>query len=256
MAQLGRAAGFDRQDKGSTKLDKIALLLGASSSGDSNFQLLSELLSIPTGDRFKPLDMSPQRKKQKTLEALLLQLEMLSRQQPVLVVYEDVHWLDPSSRELLDMTVERVARLPALLVITFRPEFQPSWTGQAHVSTLNLSRLGRRESTVLVERVAGTNALSDLITTEIFERTDGIPLFVEELTKAVVEADVDGDANTRTIAAMPHPSLSVPATLNASLMARLDRLGPVAKEVAQIGASIGREFSYELLASVARKGES
>jgi predicted ATPase len=200
------------------------------------------------------MEWSAQRKKDETLKALLRQLETLRRQRPILMIYEDVHWIDPSSRELLDVAVERVARLPVLLVITFRPEFQPPWIGQAHVSTVNLNRFGRREGSGLAERVAGSNVLSDEIMAEIVERSD--PLFVEELTKAVVEAGVDGAAARRTFSIAPHPALAVPATLHASLMARLDRLGPVVKEIAQIGASIGREFSYELLASVAAKGEA
>ena len=168
----------------------------------------------------------------------------------MLVVYEDIHWIDPSSRELLDMVVERVASLPVLLVITFRPELQPPWIGQAQVSTLTLSRLGRREGAVLVERVAGNNVLSNEIMAEIVERTDGIPLFVEELTKAVLD-----EAATGAVSTAPLRALAVPATLNASLMARLDRLGPVARETAQVGAAIGREFSYELIAAVADRSD-
>jgi class 3 adenylate cyclase len=220
ISQLERAAGFERHHTPDAKFDKLASLLGPSSSDDNDLQLLAELLSIPTGDRYPPLNLSPQRKKQKTLEALLRQLEMLSRQQPVLMVFEDGHWIDPSSRELLDMTVEQVARLPILLVITFRPEFQPPWTGQANVTTLGLSRLGRREGVALASSVAGNNALPDDIVEEIIERTDGVPLFVEELTKAVVEASVrDGD-DMRTLMRAPPSALAVPATLHASLMAR------------------------------------
>jgi class 3 adenylate cyclase len=253
ITQLERSAGLERGDTPEAKFDKITSLLGPSSGHESDTQLLAELLSIPTDDRYAPLNWSPQRKKEKTFEAVLRQLETLSRQRPVFVVYEDVHWIDPSSRELLDMTVERVATLPVLLVITFRSDFQPPWSGQAHVSTLTLSRFGRREGTVLVERVAGNNALRDEITAEIVERTDGIPLFVEELTKAVVEAGAGEEDVASTLnKALPSAS-AVPATLHASLMARLDRLGPVAREVAQIGAAIGREFSYAVLAPVAQK---
>jgi predicted ATPase len=153
------------------------------------------------------------------------------------------------------MTVDCVARLPVLLLITFRPEFVPPWTGQAHLTTLTLSRLGRREGALLVERLAANRALPDEITAEIVERTDGVPLFVEELTKAVLEAAVEGQDASKTISKAALPSLAVPATLHASLMARLDRLGTAAKEVAQIGAAIGREFSYELLILVAQKNE-
>ena len=256
IAQLERAAGLERQDALRTKLDKLASLLDPSSRGDSDLQLLAELLSISIGDQFPPLDMSAQRMKQKTLDALLLQLEMLARQRPVLMVYEDVHWIDPSSRELLDMAVERVARLPVLLVISFRPEFQPPWTGQAHVTMLGLSRLGRREGAALVGSVAGNKPLPDEIMQEIVERTDGVPLFVEELTKAVLEAGVPDEDSRRTVTMTPSSALAVPATLHASLMARLDRLGLAAKEIAQIGAVVGREFSYELLVPVAQKSDA
>jgi class 3 adenylate cyclase/predicted ATPase len=247
IAQLEGAAGFERDDTPETKLDKVTSLPGASSGHESDAQLLAELLSIPTGGRYAPLDWSPQRKKERTFAALLRQLEMLSRQRPLLVVYEDVHWIDASSRELLDMIVDRVASLPVLLIIAFRPEFQPPWIGQAHVSTLNLSRLGRREGAALVGQMAGSRQLPNDTVAEIVERTDGVPLFIEELTKAVLEGAGGGDA----VEAAPLLALNVPATLHASLMARVDRLGPVAKELTQIGAAIGREFSYELLATIA-----
>jgi class 3 adenylate cyclase/predicted ATPase len=249
ITQLERAAGFERDDTPEAKLDKMTSLLDASSGQENDAQLLSELLSIPTGDRHAALNWSPQRKKEKTFDVLLRQLQMLSRQRPVFMVYEDIHWIDPSSRELLDMVVERVASLPVLLVITFRPEFQPPWTGQAHVSTLTLSRLGRREGAALVEWVAGSIVLCHEIVAEIVERTDGIPLFIEELTKAVLD-----EAATGPVSTVP-PRVAVPATLHASLMARLDRLGSVARETAQVGAAIGREFTYELIAAVADRGD-
>ena len=153
----------------------------------------------------------------------------------------------PSSRELLDRMIERIADWPVLLLAMFRPEFQPPWTGQPHVTMLTLARLDRRDTAAMVANVAGNAALPPEIMEEIAERTDGVPLFVEELTKAVLEAGAQGAA---ALSAVPHPALSVPATLHASLMARLDRLGPAAKEVAQTGAAIGREFGYGLLASV------
>jgi class 3 adenylate cyclase/predicted ATPase len=248
IAQLERAAGFERHDTPDAKLAKITALLGPSVGHERDIQLLAELLSIPAGDRYSALDWSAQRKKDETSKALLLQLEMLSRQRPVLVIYEDVHWIDPSSRELLDMMVEHAAHLPAMLVITSRSEFQPPWAGQTHVTTFGLSRLGQREGVALVERVAGNNALPDPIAAEIVERTDGVPLFVKELTKAVLEASAEGKAASPVSAPL---TLNVPATLHASLMSRLDRLGPAAKQIAQIGAAIGREFSCDLLMTVA-----
>jgi predicted ATPase len=172
--------------------------------------------------------------------ALLRQLEGLARQQPVIMLFEDAHWIDPTSRELLDLTVERVGTLPVLLIVTFRPEFQPPWTGQPQVTTLALNRLDRRDRTVLVEQIAGGKALPDEVVAQIVDRTDGIPLFVEELTKSVLESGV--------------PLVGIPATLHDSLMARLDRLSSV-RRVAQIGAAIGREFSYGLLRAVSRLPE-
>ena len=253
VSQLERAAGFERNDTMEAKLDKLSSLLDASPNHDNDVQLLGELLSVPTGDRYPSLNLSARQKKQKAIEALIRQLEVLARQRPVLMIFEDAHWIDPSSRELLDTTIERVARLPVLLVITFRPEFHPPWTGQAHVSTLNLSRLGRREGAALAGSVAGNNVLPEKIIEEIIERTDGIPLFVEELTKAVVEARVQDGDEASTLNRVPPSALAIPATLHASLMARLDRLGAVAREVAQIGAAIGREFNYEVLAPIAQK---
>jgi class 3 adenylate cyclase len=256
ITQLERAARFERDDTPQIKFDKLTTLVDPSARHENDIQLLCELLSIPTGDRYAALNLSPQRKREKTFNALLRQLQTLSHQRPLLVIYEDAHWIDPSSRELLDMTVERMATLPVLLIITFRPEFQPPWSGQAHVSTLTLSRLGRHEGTALVERVAGNNALPDEIMAEIVERTDGIPLFVEELTKAVLEAGSHLENGARSASTVPLPALAVPATLHASLMARLDRLGAAAKDVAQIGAAIGREFSYELVVAVVQSSDA
>jgi class 3 adenylate cyclase/predicted ATPase len=256
VIQLERTAAFERHDTAEVRLDKLTALLGSSAGREREFQLLAELLSIPTDDRYTPLDWSAQRKKEATLRALLRQLEMLSRRQPVLMIYEDAHWIDPSTRELLDITVERVAHLPVLLVITFRPEFTPPWTGQAHVTALNLSRLGRRDGATLAGSVAGKTALSDATIEEIIERTDGIPLFVEELTKAVVEAGAREADVASTLKKGTLSTTAVPAALHASLIARLDRLGPVAKEVAQTGAAIGREFSYEVLAPIAHRSDA
>ena len=253
IVQLERAAGFARDDGPEAKLDKLATLLGpAAEIGDVS--LLVELLSVPGGDRFAPLDLSPQRKKERTFAALLRQLEGLARTQPVLMIFEDLHWIDPTSREFLDLVLARIDRLPVLLVATFRPEFQPPWVGQAHVTVIALNRLGRGDGAAMVERLAGNAALlpPDVIA-EIVERTDGVPLFVEEMTKAVLEAGAERGGEIA--ASVPSAGLGVPATLQASLMARLDRLGPAAKGVAQIGAAIGREFSYELAASVGELAE-
>ena len=212
---------------------------------------MTDLLSLPSSAA--DLNLSPQRKREKLLEAVLRQLEAEARRRPVLMVFEDTHWIDPTSRELLDLTVDRIRRLPVLLVITFRPEFEPPWGGRAHVTSLALNRLGERDGEALVQQLAGNAALSPDIVAEIVERTDGVPLFVEELTKAVLESATQGDPVAAVLATTSLTALSVPATLHASLMARLDRLGLIAKEVAQIGAVLGREFTYELIEPVAQR---
>ena len=247
IAQMERAAGFAHADAPAARLAKLQALLAATAPPMEDVALIAELHSLPSADLAPPLDVTPQRKKEKTFEALLRQVEGLSRQQPVLMMFDDLHWIDPSSRELLDRVIERVADWPVLLLAMFRPEFQPPWTGQPHVTMLTLARLDRRDTAAMVANVAGNAALPAEIVEEIAERTDGVPLFVEELTKAVLESGAQAPA---ALSSVPHPALSVPATLHASLMARLDRLGPAAKEVAQTGAAIGREFGYELLASV------
>src|SRR6188472_190467 len=185
----------------------------------------------------------------KTLEAVVTQVQTFASKNPVLMIFEDAHWSDPTSLEAFGRAVDRIATLPVLLLISFRPEFEPPWIGQPHVTALTLNRLGAREIDAMIDRVTGDKALPESIRQDIIERTDGIPLFVEEMTKAVLEA---GNEAASTAAAIPSPALSVPASLQASLMARLDRLGP-AKEVAQIGAAIGRQFSHALLASVVRQ---
>jgi predicted ATPase len=247
IGQLERAAGFTRDDTATMKLDKLEALLGdGAEPGD--LSLIAEMLSLSGGERLPPLDLSPQRKKERILAALLRQLQALARRQSVLMIFEDLHWIDPTSREVLDLTVERIAALPVLLVVTYRPEFQPPWAGGSQVTVIALNRLGRSDGTTLVHRLAGNfGSLPPDIVDEIVERTDGVPLFVEELTKAVVEAGAD--RGYASMAAVPASSLAVPATLHASLLGRLDRLGPSAKTVAQVGAAIGRDFSHELLAA-------
>ena len=250
IAQLERAAGFARGDVAEARFAKLEALLAPATGDRDEITLLAELMSLPNsaGD----LNMSPQRKREKLFEALLRQFEALARVRPVLVVFEDEHWIDPTSREY--MAVDRVRRLPVLLVITFRPEFQAPWAGQPHVATLALNRLGEREVAALILGLAGNAPLGSDVVEEITERTDGVPLFVEELTKAVIErADQEGRV-AAVLSAAPLSALAVPATLRASLVARLDRIGAAAREVAQIGAVLGREFSYELIEPVAQRG--
>jgi class 3 adenylate cyclase/predicted ATPase len=238
--QLGRAAGFAREDLSSSKLEKLVALLARAAPRDEDVAFLADLLSLPASERHPLPNLSPQRKKERTLEALLRQLDGLAQQQPVVVVFEDAHWIDPTSRELLDLVVDRARHLPVLLVVTFRPEFQSPWTGQPQVTVLALNRLDRHDRTALIEQIAGSAALSDEVIDQIADRTDGVPLFVEELTKSVLESGV--------------PLVGIPATLHDSLMARLDSLAAV-RLVAQTGAAIGRDFSYTLLRAVSRLPE-
>src|SRR5215472_3948168 len=253
IGQLERAAGFTRDDTVEVRLGKLRALLGPGTRDDDDIALLTELLSLPSSAA--DLNLSPQRKREKLFDALLNLLEAEARHYPVLMVFEDAHWIDPTSRELLDLTVDRVRRLPVLLAITFRPEFQPPWGGRSHVTSLALNRLGERDGEALVQTLAGNAALAAEVVAEIVERTDGVPLFVEELTKAVLESAAQGGPVAAVLATTSPAALSVPATLHASLMARLDRLGPLPKEIAQIGAVLGREFVYELIAPVTQRSE-
>jgi len=253
IAQLEHVAGFERNDDTETKLDKLDSIFAHNSPVNADIGLIAELLSVPGGDRYPPPDLTPQRKKERIFAALLRQLEGISGRQPVLMIFEDLHWIDPTSCEFIDQLVERAGRYPVLLILTFRPELRAPWVGQPGVTALALGRLGRADVTALVQCLTGDRAtLPPQIISEIVEHTDGVPLFVEEMTKAVLE----GDSEPVVIASVPASSLGIPATLHASLLARLDRLGPAAKQVAQAGAAIGREFSYELLAaSVGELGE-
>jgi class 3 adenylate cyclase/predicted ATPase len=254
IGQMERAAGLAYNDRPQVKLDKLDAALAQTSTSPRDAALFSEMLSLPNDGRHRAQELSPEQRRQRTLEALLTQLAALACQQPVLMIFEDAHWADPTSLEVLGRIVDRIKTLPALMIVTFRPEFNAPWVGQSHVMSLTLNRLGEREAAGIIAGLIGNKNLPANVMAEIVERTDGIPLFVEEMTKAVLEAESEGAAR-RTVAAVPSSALAVPASLHASLMARLDRLGP-AKEVAQIGSAIGREFSHALMASVARKSES
>ena len=254
ISQVERAAGFAHDDTPEAKLDKLDTLLAQSFTPSQDAALIAEMLSLPNDGRYPTLDLAAQQRRQKTLEALTVQLAGLASQRPVLMIFEDAHWTDPTSLEAFGRAVDRIKTLPALLIVTFRPEFNAPWVGQPHVTTLTLNRLGQRDAAIIITSLVGNKKLPAGVMAEIVERTDGIPLFVEEMTKAVLEAETEGAAR-RTLAAVPSPALAVPASLHASLMARLDRLGP-SKEVAQIGSAIGREFSHALLAAVVRKPEA
>jgi class 3 adenylate cyclase/predicted ATPase len=254
IGQMERAAGVAREDTSQAKLDKLDGLLKQTSTSPQDAALFAEMLSLPNDGRYPAVELAPQRRRQRTLEALVSQIEALARSTPVLMVFEDAHWSDPTSLELLGRAVDRIRTLSVLLIVTFRPEFEPGWIGQPHVTSLSLNRLAPREVGAIIDHIVGNKPLPANMRQDIIERTDGIPLFVEEMTKAVLEAESESEAR-RAAALVPSPALAVPASLHASLMARLDRLGP-AKEVAQIGAAIGREFSHPLLAAVVRKPEA
>ena len=251
IAQLERAAGFRREDTAEQRLAKLEAVLAQGTNDFSEaVPLLADLLSIPTGDRYPPLNLTPQKRKEKTLHAQLVQLEGLVARQPVLMVWEDVHWSDPTTRESLDLLIDRVPALRVLVLITFRPEFTLSWIGRPHVTLLSLSRLPPRQRAEMIAQVTGGKPLPKEIADEIVDRTDGVPLFVEELTKAVIESGILTETSDRYVITGTVAPLAIPTTLHASLLARLDRLAPT-REVAQIGAALGRHFSHELISAVA-----
>jgi class 3 adenylate cyclase/predicted ATPase len=254
ISQMERAAGFAYNDAAHAKLDKLDALLAQGCAPPQDRALFAELLSLPNDGRYPTSDLTPQQRRLRTLEALTAQLDALSKSNPVLMIFEDVHWIDPTSIEALGHTVDRLKALRVLLIVTHRPEFEPPWIGRPYVTTVTLNRLGEREIGGMIDHVLGNKTLPANVRQEIVERTDGIPLFVEEITKAVLEAG-GGEAAERAIGAIPSPSAMVPASLHASLLARLDRLGQ-AKTVAQIGAVIGREFSHELLREVVQQQEA
>ena len=250
IGQFERAAGLTRDDSAEEKLRKLEAVLVQSNAPAEDIGFIATLLSFPNAARYPLPELSPQKRKEKTLTALLAHMERLAAQQPVLVVYEDVHWIDPTTLELLTLTIERVQHVPVLLLLTARPEFTPPWPAYAHLTHIPLGRIDRDEGTLLIAQVTGGKALPGEVLQQILARTDGVPLFIEELTKAVVESGVLTDAGDRYTLAGPLPALAIPTSLNASLLARLDRLAPV-REVAQIGAALGRQFSHALISAVA-----
>jgi class 3 adenylate cyclase/predicted ATPase len=254
IGQMERAAGLAHNDTPQARLDKLDALLAKTSTSIQDAALFAEMLSLPNDGRYPALELSPQQRRQRTLDALNLQMEALSRSSPVLMIFDDVHWIDPTSLEALGRAVERIRTLRVLLIVTYRPEFEPSWIGRPHVTVCTIGPLAQRDVDAMIDQVVGNKSLPVSIRREIIERTDGIPLFVEEMTKAVLETESEDEAR-RTAALIPSSAQAVPATLHASLMARLDRLGP-ARELAQIGAAIGRGFSHALLAAVVCKPEA
>jgi class 3 adenylate cyclase len=250
---------FAPNDTPQAKLQKLEQMLARYHfpQGDA-VALLAALLSLPHPETVSPLTLTPQQLKQKTLDALLQWLFEEAESAMVYTVWEDLHWVDPSTLEFLALCLDQVPMARMLMLLTFRPEFTPAWASRSHVSHLVLSRLGRKQTSVIVEQLTGGKALSSEVLNQIVAKTDGVPLFVEELTKSVVETLREqgtgdrGQEHGKIGAAQrgaPVPALGVPATLQDALMARLDRLG-TAKEVAQQGAVVGRELTYELLRAV------
>src|SRR6266704_2513240 len=256
IAQLERAAGFKADDTSAQRLDKLeAVLAMGASQVQAVAPLFAALLAIPFGERYPTLSLSPTQHRRRTLAALLDQFEGLARRQPFLLSFEDAQWADATSLELLDLTVERVRQLPVLALFTFRPEFEPPWAGLPNVGTLTLGRLDRDDVENMVARVTGGRPLPTEVMKQIVAKTDGNPLFVEELTKTVLEAGILIENGEGYRLDGPLPPLAIPETLQGSLMARLDRLAPV-REIAQIGAAIGREFSYSLVRALVWRGET
>jgi predicted ATPase/class 3 adenylate cyclase len=254
LDQLERAAGLKKSDPPEVKLDKLEALLGPGSAQVLRAAaLLAPLLSIPTGERYPALDLAPERKKALMLEALLEQLATQAAR-PVLILLEDAHWIDPTTTELFQLIIERIQSLPVLVLIAYRPQFTPPWTRFPHVTSLSLSHLGHRQSALLVEKVTRGRPLPPEILEHIVKRTDGVPLYVEELTKTLLESGALEPTDDGFRLTGPLPLLSIPDSLHDSLMARLDRLSGV-KDVAHLAATLGRVFSYEHLAAVSPLAE-
>ena len=239
---IERVAGFESGDTGETKLGKLEAWLGLVDIPlDEVAPLYASLLDLPAGDRYSPFDVSPQRQKEMMLNAHAERFRRVPSERPVLFLVEDAHWMDPTSMELLDRQIERVPDISVLIVITYRPEFVAPWTDRSHVTSMTLNRLERRDAAAMTDVVTAGGDLPDDVREQIIEKSDGVPLFIKEMTRSVLESAY-GTTDSGS-------AIRVPETLQDSLEARLDRLGP-AKDVAQIGAAIGRTFDFDLLARV------
>ena len=252
IRQLEWAAGIARTDTAPQKLDKLEAILEGSAEGKTEIAaLVADLLSIPFGERYPPLHFTEAVQKQRTMEVLEEQLVLLSRRAAVLVVFEDTHWIDPTSIELMDRIIRRIVDLPVMIIVTYRPEFTPPWPDLGHVTTLKLNLLGRSQVIDFIRKTAGGKTLPEAIVAHIAAKSQGVPLFVEEITRAILESGDLGDDGDRFILRGSIRDFTIPSTLQDSLIARLDRLG-IAKDVALTASIIGREFSYELLEAIAR----
>ncbi len=256
IAQLERAVGFKSEDTVEERLNKLEAHLAMTPPLVQDVApLFAALLSIPSGERYPNPPPNPAQLRRRTFAALLDQFQRLAREKPILLSFEDAHWADVTSLELLDLTVERVRQLPVLALVTLRPDFEPPWIGLSNVGTLTLSRLARSNVESIVTHLTGGRSLPAEVMNQIVTKTDGNPLFVEELTKAVLEGDILVRNTDSYWLNGPLPPLAIPTTLQNSLMARLDRLAQV-KEICQIGAAIGREFSYSLMREVVGRDEA
>jgi len=248
--QIEYAAKLQPTDSDPIKIEKLKSLLSLSSQNvEGDAALLADLLSVSVDDSLSRLSLSPQRRKELILERFIAQLRGLAEKTPVLMVLEDAHWIDPTTRELFDIIAEQIRTLPVLLIVTYRPEFRPSWVGQSHVTVLTLNRLDRRANVAMIQQVTGGREIPPDLLEQIVTRTDGIPLFIEEMTKSVIESEALHEKDGSFVLADSLPSIAVPATLQASLVARLDRLAPL-REIVQAAATLGRDFSYFLLRAV------
>ena len=249
-SEIWRAAGFISGEPAATRLDKLEVMIGRSGLEPKDIAPLgAALLSIPLDRRYPALEMGPSEQKERTIAALIALFEGLTKDAPVLALLEDVHWIDPTSLDVFGRLIDRLAPLRALLVVTFRPEFAAPWVGRPHVASLQLSRFGRRHAAAMIDKVSGSKALPEEVVQEILAKTDGVPLFVEELTRTVLESGLLHEESGAYVLKSALTPLAIPSTLQDSLMARLDRLASV-KETAQLGSVIGREFSFRLLEAV------
>jgi class 3 adenylate cyclase/tetratricopeptide (TPR) repeat protein len=247
---IERIAGFSSRDTDQDKLRKLEAWMEIGGFPlDEVLPLYASLLSIPTSDAYRKLDGDAREQREMLFKFQAERFSQLPSKRPVLFLFEDVHWIDPTSLELLELQVERVQDISTLMVITYRPEFEAPWVGRSYVTALTLNRLNRRNATAMTEAIAGAETLSNDIRDQIVEKTDGIPLFVEEMTKSILEASLENGEDDQVLASASIDDRAIPSTLQDSLEARLDRLG-LAKEIAQVGAAIGQEFSLKLVAEV------
>jgi class 3 adenylate cyclase/tetratricopeptide (TPR) repeat protein len=251
-----RILHFDRNDAPTQRFAKVETSLAAYGVAlPETLALWAAFLSLPIPDSCPTLDLTPQRQKEKTFEAMMALLLALAAQQPLLLVVEDLHWADPSTLEFVDFLLGQVPAAPILALMTSRPEFRPPWTTRSHFTYLTVNRVTRKQTELMVERLTGGKTLPVEVLQQIVLKTDGVPLFVEELTRMVIESDLLQDLGDHYVLADALPALAIPSTLQDSLMARLDRLAAV-KEVAQVAAALGRTFHYGLLRAVAAIDDS